>query len=135
MIFNLQELKQGSLIFLRYRCSFTSWLISRFLGFKYSKLVVFMGDNKVLEPCWFGFKSCYVPLQKYLNNDMVEGEVITLFHEPEDTKLFTDRIKKVSRKLRFVEAIQKALFGLEIDIPKKKITIRDIYRKIIKITR
>jgi len=66
---------------------------------------------------------------------MVEGEVIALFHEPEDTKLFTDRIKKVSRKLRFVEAIQKALFGLEIDIPKKKITIRDIYRKIIKITR
>ena len=135
MLFNLQELKQGSLLFIRYRCDFLSWFISWLIGFRYSNLGVYLGDNKILEAKWFGFRARQVPLQKYLNNDMVEGEVITLFQEPEDMKLFIDRVKKLTRKQRFVYAIQKALFGLEIDIPKKKITIRDIYKKIIKITR
>lgn len=96
-----------------------------------------MGDNKVLESCWFNLKARYVSVQGYLNNDKLAGEVITLFSEAEDIKLFIDRIKRLRRsKHLFIDAIQKALFGLEIEVTKKteKFTIKDIYNKVSKIS-
>lgn len=136
MIANLQNLKPGSLIFFRHRCSFFSWFMSWLTGFKYSNIAVYLGDNKVLESCWFNLKSRHVSVQGYLNNDMLAGEVITLFSDPEDIKLFIDRIKRLRRnKYLLVDAIQKALFGLEIEVTKKteKFTIKDIYNKVIEI--
>jgi len=68
---------------------------------------------------------------------MLAGEVVTLFTDPDDIKLFIDRVKRLRRsKYLFIDAIQKALFGLEIEVAKKteKFTIKDIYDKVSKIS-
>lgn len=135
MIDNLQELKPGSLIFLSYKNMWLSKWISYRTNFKYSYVSVYMGNNEVLETSWFGLGTKTAPLSSYLNNDNIEGEVCNPFSDLSDVKLFLTRIKKLKRIYCSCKTIlEKALFNLGVEIPKKSDTasIQEIYEAVIK---
>jgi hypothetical protein len=99
-------------------------------GFKYTKIALYLGNNEVLETSLFGRakKSCF---SRYINNPFIVGEVVTFLQNPIDVKWFINRVKKLLRqKNNILQALQKALSGLEIEMEKPG--IKETFEKVCK---
>lgn len=160
MIANIENLKYGSLLFIRSN-TFISWLIRQGLRFKYSHVAIYIGNGKIVESDWGGVVS--TDISKYLSNEAVTGEVINIKPKLIDTATFISSVEnEIGEPYDFTLFIgnvlsrifkrprnEKGLFdhskfwicselaayglekgGLQLDLPVSQITPKDLYSAI-----